>query len=203
MSEYVKGANPDPFEHAFKQLYPRLVFFAERIIQDRDVATIIVADAFLELQAKRVDFSNLESAGKILYKTIGFDCIDFLRKLSVQKRRDKKFFYWMSQQDTVELERRVDGLPMDEGMAEFMQFLKEEMPKLPPKSQSTLIDIYLNNKTARQIAKERNINESSVHDTKNNALNRLRKAFQERLNMFLFIVIIVIISLVLKKCAGK
>lgn len=90
--ENLQGEINKEFEVLFKKYYERLVLFAEAYVADLPVAEDIVQDVFLSLLSKEDLLSDVKYSKSYFFSSVRNACLDYLRKLKVQEKKDDFLF---------------------------------------------------------------------------------------------------------------
>ena len=67
------------FKRLFDEFYPSLCFFANKIIQQKDIANDIAQDAFIQYWEIKSDFHSIQAAKSYMFKYVKNRCLNFLR----------------------------------------------------------------------------------------------------------------------------
>src|SRR3954469_8578611 len=68
------------FTYFFNELYPALLYFAFRIIDDKPAAKDIVEESFIKIWERHTTFTHNKVIKSWLYTTVRNACIDWQRK---------------------------------------------------------------------------------------------------------------------------
>jgi RNA polymerase sigma-70 factor (ECF subfamily) len=74
----VKGKRKE-FRSIFESLYPLLCLFAQKYVQDSDVAADMVQEAFIKLWNGENDFENERASKAFLYTVTRNNCLNYLK----------------------------------------------------------------------------------------------------------------------------
>ena len=158
----------------YKQIYmeyaPSLVSFAEKFVSSFS-AEDIVHDVFLKLWDKQVFRLPDEDLRKILYISVRNACIDYLRRINLEKDIiDKRAF-----------QLKLEELDFFESSDElFMQkdiydILTKKIDELPTRSREIFHLSYINGLKASEIAKKLGISVRTVENQLYRSIVYLRK----------------------------
>ena len=67
------------FKRLFDEFYPSLCFFANKIMQQKDIANDIAQDAFIQFWEIKSDFHSIQAAKSYMFKYVKNRCLNFLR----------------------------------------------------------------------------------------------------------------------------
>ncbi|MFA8435077.1 MAG: RNA polymerase sigma-70 factor [Marinifilaceae bacterium] len=86
------------FRQFFEGFYPMLCLFAQKYVQDTDVASDMVQDAFIKLWKGKEDFENENAVKGFLYTVTRNNCLNYIKHnkivldYSVQAMESEQFF---------------------------------------------------------------------------------------------------------------
>lgn len=169
------------FQKLFDAYSDFLFSFARRFVEYQD-AEDIVAEAFLKVWKNRKELKPLGNFKGYLTKTVQNACIDLLR---TEKYRNS------SQQNLAILTETEDrDFELAQLKAEVYAQIAEEVDKLPKQTKLILEMAFLKGLKNAEIAKELNLSEQTIRNTKTNGLAKLRVAFQKRPLFILFLILL-------------
>lgn len=67
------------FQQFFERFYPMLCLFAQKYVQDSDVAADIVQESFIKLWKGKDDFENQSAVKAFLYTVTRNNCLNYLK----------------------------------------------------------------------------------------------------------------------------
>ena len=154
------------FRDVFRKHFKNLCVFAMGIIKDSGDANAIVSEAFMDLRDKGNDFGGPEITG-LLYISVKHDCIDYLRKRARDKRNILRYFVECNgfEEDplmTVAMVREVLADGISGGLA-----------RLTRKQRVIVINHFLLDMPAKDLAQQLGIKLSSFYTTKNKGVKGL------------------------------
>lgn len=156
----------------------QLLFFAQKYVRSYQVAEEIVADVFVTLWERRLQFASLERVQAFLYIATKNRCLNHLRGTNVC--------------DSIEDVPNFSEFICGDGDAftkivrtELLKMIYDEVQKLPAKQREVFNRTFLEDKTAEEIAKELNIAPNAVYANKSRALTTLRQNLQLKKSLFL------------------
>ncbi|HWB90582.1 MAG TPA: hypothetical protein VG605_01970 [Puia sp.] len=156
------------FREAFCKHFKNLCLFAMGIIKDPGDANAIVSEVFMELRDKGVDFAE-KKITSLLYISVKHDCIDYLRK----RTRDKRNILRYSLEcQTIEEDPLMTVAMVDEMIWDGISL---GMAKLTRKQRIILINHFLLDIPAKDLAVQLGIKLSSLYTTKNKGVRGLYK----------------------------
>ena len=156
------------FDFFFRQLFPSLCFFANRMINDRWEAEDIASIAFIKIWKRHAQFDNGKNIRSYLYQIVRNDCLSFLQ----QKNRTEKIQKEIEYLTIVDLK---DNYEADIIRTEFYAELYTAINSLPAECRKIFRMLYIQGKTVKEISNELNISPSTIKTQKARGLTVLRK----------------------------
>jgi RNA polymerase sigma-70 factor (family 1) len=161
----LQDGDVDAFSEIFERYRTRLYVEAFRRLQDHDEANDIVQEAFCNVWEKRSSNAPGASLKAFLLTVVRNKCVDLIRKNISQ--RDKKRHYTLLA-DHVTTTTTIEN-------AELGKQLNDAMSRVTPASRQAFEQLYINEKSLREIATEMEINVQSVKNHIHRALKVLRE----------------------------
>jgi len=143
---------------ALYELYHAKVYcYCFRFVRNMEVAQEITSDVFVKLWEKRKTIDVNRPLGGLLFKISKDFCLDYLRKVSRDRRRRNIFIeqYLESSLNTLE-----DQLFFDEGM----KIAQKAIESLPPRCKEVFHLRYFSGLTLLQISEELEISPNTVQN---------------------------------------
>jgi RNA polymerase sigma-70 factor, ECF subfamily len=156
------------FDFFFRQLFPSLCFFANRMLNSRCEAEDIASNAFIKIWKKHPQFNNANSIRSYLYTIVRNDCLTCLQ----QKKRTATLHGELEYLTIVDLQ---DNREADIIRAEFYAQLYEAINSLPPACGKIFTMLYIQGKSVKEISKELNLSPSTIKTQRARGLIVLRK----------------------------
>ena len=156
------------FDFFFRQLFPSLCFFANRMLNDRCEAEDIASNAFIKIWRKHSQFNNANSIRSYLYRIVRNDCLNFLQ----QKKRSSKVKGEIEYLTIVDIQ---DNCETDIIRAEFYAALYDVVNSLPAACRKIFIMLYIQGKSVKEISKELKLSASTIKTQRARGLIVLRK----------------------------
>ncbi|HVK49305.1 MAG TPA: RNA polymerase sigma-70 factor [Pseudobacter sp.] len=157
---------PEAVKELFNQLYKPLIYFAEKLVNNKQEAEDIVATSFFKLTGRIEQFSSSRDVKAFLYVTTRNECLDYLRRIARFERSQDQLQYLMDY---------TDAQADDEMLrARILQEVYNEIEQLPPQCKKIFKLIYTRGMTTREIAEELELSPQTVLNQKAKALNLLR-----------------------------
>ena len=160
------------FNYFFKTLYPALVYYAFRILNDRPVAEDVVGESFIKIWERHSTFSHPQVIKSWLYTTVRNTCINKLqerkRKLAQEQNLAKQM------QDVHEGTALQDMI-----LSEVIGQLHATIQVLPTECRKIFQMLYIQGKTVREVAEELDLSISTIKNQKARGLSIIRKRFPE------------------------
>lgn len=155
------------FEYFFNELYPALLYYGFRILNDVAVAEDVVAESFVKIWERHTTFSHHKVIKSWLYTTVRNGC---LNKLQQRKRVDiakKQVAQFMEgEHETFVLREMI--------RAEVIRELYQKIETLPKACCQIFKMLYIEGKSAREISQELNLSISTIKNQKARGLTLLR-----------------------------
>lgn len=173
----IKNKDNAGLESLFNQFYRPLVMYAYQYLDRLDEAEDLVQDVFVKLW-ERDSLLLVESRlYAYLYTTVKNACINKLggtKKINYQSLRG--------------LDDMADEQPLDEdAWAVYIQQVKAEIDKLPPKTKHIFKAIVLDRRKYKDVALEMGVSTNTVKTSLARALYRLRIMFKDGyMTLFVF-----------------
>jgi RNA polymerase sigma-70 factor (family 1) len=160
------------FNYFFNSLYPALLYYAFRILNDKPAAEDVVGESFIKIWERHSTFSHPKVIKSWLYTTVRNGC---LNRLQQQQRS-------MAQQ--AQLARQQEGSFESYALheiirAEVIRELYENIESLPTACRQIFKMLYIQGKTVREIAEELKLSISTIKNQKARGLALLRKRFPD------------------------
>ena len=163
--------NPSAFfEYIFRDMSPKLYRFALAYTMNSDMAEDIVQDTFLHLWANVDSLLGDTNIEKYLYSCVKNSCLNYYKHLQVEDSNRTKLTEALIYLGTLEYE---DNSTLFEKVQECLQ-------KLPDQQQKVLELKICSNMSYKEIARELDILETSVHTH----VKRAYKFIRESLPLF-------------------
>ncbi len=150
------------FDCLYRELFPSLTYFANRIVLDADTAEDIVQDCFVLLWKRRDRLSHITAIKSYLYTSVRNQCLKHLER----------------QQRKVKVTKQASEEPSFEETviaAETARELYQLIDLLSPALQQIIRLYYLEGKSNKEIATQLNIEPDTVIRQRLRAVIALRK----------------------------
>lgn len=154
-------------EFIIRRFQTELVFFANNILQQLEVAEEIVDDSFLKVWQRRTDFDALPALKSFLYKSVKNACLDYLK--SPKNRRH---------QDIMNIDFEFpspDDMEAKMIYAELLGLIYREAEQLPLKQKQVFLMSYIEGLSTAEIAGKLAISANAVSINKHEATKTMRK----------------------------
>lgn len=160
------------FTYFFNSLYPALLYYAFRILNDRPAAEDVVGESFIKIWERHSTFAHPKVIKSWLYTTVRNGCLNRLQ----QQHRS------LAQQE--QLAKQSEGTHESYALhemirAEVIRELYENIESLPSACRQIFKMLYIQGKTVREIAEELQLSISTIKNQKARGLALLRKRFPE------------------------
>ena len=169
--EFKKG-DPRALQVIFKQFYPPLCLFAERMLHDRPAAEDLVGDTMVKLWNRHTDFENMQNIKAFLYITTRNACLNLLKQMQRESLSKKQLAY---------LSGDKEGFILNEIVrAEVIQEIHREIENLPAQCRRIFKMSYYDGKKNQEIAEELKISVHTVKNQKARAIQLLKVKLPDR-----------------------
>ena len=171
--ELLQTGNGDAFNTIFDRYHKRLFMAAYRKLQDAKEANDIVQDVFLWLWNKKETLNAPTNLKAYLVQVVRNKCVDVIRK-NTSTRNYKQQYIWQlttTSANTTPIENKELG-----------QHLTDAIAMITPASRLAFEELYLHQKSLKEIAGEVGINEQSVKNHIHRALKILRENLKHDLS---------------------
>lgn len=167
MNGHISGHTSDlAFREAFRRYFKNLCLIAMGVVRDGDDANVIVSQAFMDLRERGTDFAA-GNIGRLLYIAVRNDCIDFLRK---RKRDKQKFIRYLVESVVIDEDPLMTVAVVDEIVWDEIW---SGMCTLTPRQRGILINHFLRNIPAKDLAGQLGIGLSTFYTTRNRGIRGL------------------------------
>ncbi len=167
-------------ENVVDKYYAGLIFFAQKLLNSKEVAEEITDDVFVKLWKKQPDFSQYKNIKAILYISVKNACLNYIQQ---QKRTAAKqyalAYYKQSESEDFILNQIT--------RAEVLGAIYEELEKLPIEQRRVMHLLFKEGLDSKQVAEQLNISVHTVKKHKLNGIKALRKKFRFAVKLLLII----------------
>ena len=160
------------FTYFFNSLYPHLLYFASRLLNDRPAAEDVVGESFIKVWERRTTFRHPNVIKSYLYTTVRNTCINYLH----QEKRAQ------AQEENLARHRQDshEGYVLHEIIrAEVLREIHENIESLPSACRNIFKMLYIEGKTVREIAEELQLSIHTIKNQKAKGLASLRKSLPD------------------------
>lgn len=177
----LKNGDPSVLSLYFEQYGKSLLFFANSMVSDEDIAEEVVQDTYIKLWTKRSRIESDSHLKSFIYMTTRNACIDYLR------RSDQRM-------KPIEVEQEDLEEPEGDTLAqiihvETLYLIYEEVKKLPPMQRQVFRLTYMEDMTTEEICEELHITANAVFIARSKAIGNLRKVFKNK-NLFYYLALL-------------
>ncbi|MEO8403442.1 MAG: RNA polymerase sigma-70 factor [Chitinophagaceae bacterium] len=145
------------FNHFFNTLYPGLLFYAYRMINDKVAAEDIVEESFIKIWERHTTFHHHRLIKSWMYTTVRHACIDWHRQLKVTQEKEQEMAHLQKNNtETYAIQEMI--------RAEVASEIYNAINDLPPRCQQVFKLLFIEGKTLKQAADEMKL---SIHTIKN------------------------------------
>lgn len=176
--ESLKGDSQTGFVTIYHRLNKQVFFFILRYIKETDLAEEILADVFVKVWDRRMDFHAMESLRAFVYiaaKNASLNAIRSQRAKGVQEP--------ISEYENLLTDDR-DAFSMMIH-AELIHAIFSEVEKLPLKQKQVFNLTYVEDKTVDEIAAELEMSPTSVYTNRSRAISTIRHLLKAKNSLML------------------
>ncbi len=168
------------FEKLFKLYYSKLIFFANKFVNDMDIAEELVSETFAALWENKQKYSFTSSFSGFLFKTVQNRCLNYLKHKKVESEYVNYLFKnnLLNEASCFEEEKLV--------AKEFETHILEAIDNLPERCRQVFKLSRFEQKKNREIADLLQISNKTVERQMTIALEKLRLRLQHFLVLILF-----------------
>lgn len=168
------------FEKLFKLYYSRLIFFANKFVNDLDVAEELVSETFAALWENKCKYSFNSSFSGFLFKIVQNRCLNYLK----HKKVESEYVNYLLKNNLL---KEASCFEEDKLVAkEFETYILEAINNLPERCREVFKLSRFEQKKNREIADLLNISNKTVERQMTIALEKLRFRLQHFLVLILF-----------------
>lgn len=169
------------FEALFKTYYVRLIFFANRFVNDEDVSREVVSEVFTRLWEERTTLSIKTSVNAYLYRTVQNRCLNFLK----HKKIESEYVNYLAKNNMLSEIPALHRNPAQE--RELKEQIQKAIEELPEKCRDVFKLSRFQNMKNKEIAESLQISQKTVERHMTIALDRLRQGLKHLLVLASFL----------------
>lgn len=175
----LKGDDQAGFVAIYHRFYKQLFFFILKYIKEADVAEEIVADVFVKVWDRRMDFPSMENLRAFIYISAKNASLNTIRA-----KRSKGIHESLSDYEDL----LVDDKDAFSNLihAELVHAIFTEVEKLPEKQKEVFNLTFLEDKTVEEIAEELAMSPAAVYTNRSRAINTIRYLLKTKNTLVLF-----------------
>jgi len=166
------------FEILFKSHYSKLVFFANRFVNDEDISREVVSEVFTLLWEERASLTIKTSVNAYLYRTVQNRCLNYLK----HKKIESEYVNYLAKHNMLSEIPALQRNPAQE--KELEEQVHKAIEELPEKCREVFKLSRFENLKNKEIAANLNISQKTVERHMTIALDRLRNCLK---HLFLLI----------------
>jgi RNA polymerase sigma-70 factor (ECF subfamily) len=172
----------EAFNLLFDSLYFKVQYYVEQITNDSLEAEDIAIQSFAKFWEQDLSkFDTIEKIKNFIFFIAKNSAIDFLRKQKVVEMNEATISY-LTDQEAYVIERTAYKI-------EMLEFLNNEIEKLPTQTKTVLKLVYFENLTSREVAERLHISDGTVRNLCYQAIQKLRRKFSDNELMFLLVIV--------------
>ena len=151
------------FDFFFRELFPSLCFFANRILNNKCEAEDIASYAFVKIWKRHSQFDNAKNIRSYLYQIVRNDCLRF----NHQQKRSKNITKEIRYLSIGDLENNYEA---DIIRAELLGEIYKAIDTLPTQCRRIFKMLYIQGKSVKEISSELEISASTIRTQKSRGL---------------------------------
>lgn len=171
MEEWIH-ANEKALSHFFKLYAKSLVFFTNRLLNDKQEAEDIVSGCFIKLWERRNSFQTPDNIKAFLYLSCRNACLNRLRHLKVRTAAQQQYYDQLLDSE--------ESVALEMVKAEILEELNREIELLPENYKVVFKLIYFNHEKTDHIADQLGLSIQTVRNYKARAVELLRTAMLKK-----------------------
>lgn len=175
----LKGDDQTGFVSIYHRFYKQLFFFILKYIKEADVAEDIVADVFVKVWDRRMDFPTMENLRAFVYISAKNASLNTIRA-----KRSKGVHESLSGYEDLLVDDRDAFSNLIH--AELVHAIFTEVQKLPEKQREVFNLTFLEDKTVEEIAEELTMSPAAVYTNRSRAINTIRHLLRAKNTLALF-----------------
>jgi RNA polymerase sigma-70 factor (ECF subfamily) len=160
------------FDELFNELYPQLVFFANKYVGDYPLSEEIVQEVFVRFWLKRDSLEHESLVKSYLYRSVRNSSIDYLRRDKVERQRYNDYIY--TTDNRTELKDIISE-------NELKLKIEIAVSQLPEQCKKIFLMSREEEMTYKEIAADLNLSVKTVEAHISRALKSLREQLEEYL----------------------
>ena len=163
----IRNGSEDAFKRAFDIYYPRLCFFADKILHDFDLSRSLAQQVFVDLWIKRNNLM-VTSLQSYLYHSVQNSALDLLKRKKVESR----YLATLDKTESGEMKDLIEE-------AELADRINKAIQNLPEKCREIFVLCRFEELKYAEIADRLNISVKTVEMQISIALKKLRKELSD------------------------
>ena len=179
--DQLRNGDKKAIEMLFKAYYQPLCGYANKIINDINIAEEIVQEIFFQLWQKHKDLPNIVSFKSYIYRSVHNACLNFIKHKKVEQKHSEHIVY--IQENIVE-----DFIDLAE-TTELQEKIRIAIDKLPPERKKVFLMIRYEDLKYSEVAEKLGISIKTVENQMGTALKLMRQELKEYLPIIIFILV--------------
>lgn len=184
--EFSQGS-PHAFQAIFDSFRMRIFYFVKKLIDDRLTAEEITSDTFVKLYRLHDRFNTYNNIQAFLFITARNASLDFLKYRQRQREHLTELQHHEEQSPEADLPLFADT----DIQADVLQFIYNEIEKLPLRSRQIFKLFYVEGLNVHEISEKMGISPQTVSNQKTSALKVLRMKVLDRPGLLLWLLFLV------------
>jgi RNA polymerase sigma-70 factor (family 1) len=167
IAEFNKG-NIATFALVYRQLYPAIYRFTNKMIENEAESQDIASESFLKLWNKRGGLQSIDNIKAFLYQVARNHCIDHLRSSRSKTKSHKELLYLSNESEIIANNHVIN--------AEIINEINLEIKNLPTKCGKVFELMFIHGKNSKEVAEEMGITKKTALNHKLKAVTLIRSA---------------------------
>lgn len=176
--EHLRSDSQDGFVAIYNRFYTPLLYFIAKYVKKTEVAEEILADVFVAVWNRRMDFQTMDNLQAFLYISAKNASLNTLRSPSkVTYLESITAFEHLLVEDKDTFTQMT--------YVELLQSILEEVERLPNRQKEVFKLTYLEDKTVEEIAQQLAMTPTSVYTNRSRAVSSLRFVLKSKSDIVL------------------
>lgn len=167
------------FEELFKEFYGKLIFFANRYVNDLEVAEEQVSAVFAKLWENKNNYQPEKLSAPLLFTMVKNACISHLR----HKKIENEYVTYLQKHNLLDQTETFEEQALE--TKEFKKHIELAIENLPPRCREVFKLSRFEKKMNKEIAENLNISVKTVERQMTIALDKLRFQLSHYLTLLL------------------
>ncbi len=163
--DLLKQGDKKGLKETFELLYTPLCLYAQKFVEQLDVAEDIVQDVFISFWENKSYLNIKGRLGAYLYRTVRNRCLNHLRDNKLKPSK------WLDEYAEI----YTDTEDISETQDEIIEKIKKAINELPPGSRAVFTSIVMDGYSYKEAAEKHNISVNTIKSQLRRAFDQLSK----------------------------